>query len=98
MSGGTWMRDPGRIHGLYRDRENGWIFGVCAGVAEFFGFRVHVVRLVAGVLLLLFFWLTVLVYVLATVLLRDKPLVYSGKAAESEFWRKRGGGTGWSHS
>ena len=30
------------VHGLYRDRENAWIFGVCAGIAEYGDFRVGV--------------------------------------------------------
>ena len=38
MSRDTWHLDYGPLRGLYRDRENGWIFGVCAGLAERFDF------------------------------------------------------------
>ena len=32
----TWNTDYGPFRGFYRDRENGWIFGVCAGLADRF--------------------------------------------------------------
>lgn len=89
MSQNTWNIDYGPLRGFYRDRENAWLFGVCAGIADRFNFRVGVVRLLAIVSLLLFFWLTVLVYLAATVLVREKPLVYSGRNSEYEFWRRR---------
>lgn len=85
-----------RTGGLYRDRENGWIFGVCAGIADRFNLRVGAVRGIAAVCLLLFFWATALVYALATVLIREKPLIYSGCASEHEFWRRRR--DDWRHS
>ena len=50
MNKDTWNLDYGPLQGLYRDRENGWIFGVCAGLAEYFGLDPTVVR-VASVLL-----------------------------------------------
>ena len=36
MSHRTWNTDHGPLRGLYRDRENGWVFGVCAGIADRF--------------------------------------------------------------
>lgn len=82
-------------HGLYRDRENGWLFGVCAGIADRFNLRRSAVRLLAAIGLLLFFWTSVLLYVLATVLIREKPSIYTGCARERRFWRRRGD---WSQS
>jgi phage shock protein C len=84
------------LRGMYRDRENGWVFGVCAGLADFANFRTSTVRLVAIICLVLFFWPTVLLYVAATVLFREKPLIYSGRRAEYEFWRRRSGDDRWS--
>ena len=78
----------GPLTGFYRDRENGWIFGVCAGVADRFNLRVGAVRIVALILLVLFFWATALAYLAATVVIREKPLIYSGRCAESDFWRR----------
>ncbi|MDH4047480.1 MAG: PspC domain-containing protein [Gammaproteobacteria bacterium] len=89
MSRETWNIDRGRPRGLYRDPENGWVFGVCAGLADFCNFRVGTVRLIAFVCLIVFFWATVLLYIGATLLFREKPLVYSGSRAEYEFWRRR---------
>lgn len=88
MSRDTWNIDYGRMHGFYRDRENGWVFGVCAGIADRFNFRVGTVRVLAIISLLLFFWLTAAIYLGATVLIREKPLVYSGRYAEDDFWRR----------
>ena len=84
--------------GLYRDRENGYLFGVCAGIAEYANFRAGSVRIIAIICLLLFFWPTVIVYAALTVLLREKPLIYAGRNAEYEFWRYRERRGRWSHS
>lgn len=89
MSGTTWSREYGRSRGLYRDKENGWIFGVCSGLADYANFRVGTVRVIVVICLMVFFWPTVLAYIGATLLLRDKPLTYSGSQAEYEFWRRR---------
>lgn len=87
MNRDTWDTDFGALRGFYRDRENGWVFGVCAGIAERFNFRLGAVRIIAVISLLLFFWPTVAAYIAATLLIREKPLVYSGRSSEYEFWR-----------
>ncbi len=97
MSRESWNIDYGPLRGFYRDRENGWIFGVCAGVADRFNFRVGTVRVIAILSLLLFFWLTAALYLGATVLIKEKPLVFSGSRGENEFWH-RYGRNGWRHS
>ncbi len=45
-------------------------------------------RVLAVISLLVFFWLTAAVYIAATVLIREKPLIYSGARSEYEFWRR----------
>jgi phage shock protein C len=87
MSRDTWNIDCGPMRGFYRDRENGWIFGVCAGVADRYNFSVGMVRVIAVISLALMFWLTAAVYLGLTLLIREKPLVYSGMNSEYEFWR-----------
>jgi len=72
---------------LYRDRENGIIMGVCAGVANCFGINVLGVRILAVAALLLFFVPTLMVYVTAGLLLRDRPLSWPGPDGESDFWQ-----------
>ncbi|MDH4110776.1 MAG: PspC domain-containing protein [Gammaproteobacteria bacterium] len=94
MSRGYWDSRYQRPRGLYRDRENGWIFGVCAGLADYFNFRTGTVRIVAVISLCLFFWPTAIAYIAATVLFRDAPLIYRGDSGESDFWRR--GSNGWS--
>ena len=98
MSRGAWNLNHGPLRGLYRDRENGWIFGVCAGIAEFGNFRTATVRIITVICLLLFFWVTALVYLGAVVLFRDKPLIFSGRHQDSEFWRRRSSDDYWSRS
>jgi phage shock protein PspC (stress-responsive transcriptional regulator) len=97
MSRDSWNIDYGPMRGLYRDRENGWVFGVCAGLADRFNFRVATVRVIAIISLLLFFWLTAALYLGATVLIKEKPLVFSGSNSENDFWYrcKR---SNWRHS
>lgn len=84
--------------GLYRDRENGWIFGVCAGFADYANFRTGPVRIIAMLSLILFFWPTVIVYTVATLLFREKPLTYAGCSREYDFWRRHSHHDRWSHS
>ena len=90
MSRKTWDNNFGSLRGFYRDRENGWVFGVCAGIADRFNFRLAAVRAIAVVSLLLFFWFTAALYLAATLLIREKPLVYAGNRNEYDFWRAYG--------
>ena len=85
----TGERGGPTLRGLYRDRENGWIFGVCAGFSEFANFRTMTVRIIAVLCLVFFFVPTALVYIAATLLIRQRPLTYSGSRAEREFWKGR---------
>lgn len=98
MSRDTWNLDYGPLRGLYRDRENGWIFGVCAGFADRFNFRIGTVRIIAFICLIVFFWATLLAYIGATLLIREKPLIYSGREQEYEFWRRFSRDDRWRHS
>ena len=70
---------------------------MCAGIADRFNFNVGTVRVIAVISLLLFFWLTAAIYIGLTMLIKEKPLVYSGRRAEYEFWRKYRD-DGWRHS
>jgi phage shock protein C len=97
MSRRTWNIDHGPLRGFYRDRENGWIFGVCAGLADRYNLNIGAVRAVAVVSLLLMFWLTIAVYIGATLLIRQRPLIYSGRDTEYDFWRRHNRDN-WRHS
>ena len=89
MSQRTWNIDHGPMRGFYRDRDAGWVFGVCAGIADRFNLNLGAVRIIATISLFLFFWLTAAIYLGATVLIREKPLIYSGCETEFDFWRRR---------
>ena len=97
MSQRTWNIEHGPLRGFYRDQENAWIFGVCAGIADRFNFRLSTVRIIAVICLILFFWLTAAVYIGATLLIREKPLIYAGRQTEYDFWRRHGRDY-WRHS
>ena len=72
---------------LYKDSERGVIMGVCAGLAAHFDLNRTGVRIVAVLCLLCMFWPTLLAYVVAGLMLRDRPLSYSGRDDERNFWR-----------
>jgi phage shock protein PspC (stress-responsive transcriptional regulator) len=98
MSGASCRHEHRSSRGLYKDRENGWIFGVCAGIGDLANCGAGVVRIVAAISLLLFFWPAVLVYAAAALLFREKPLTYAGRCREQEFWRRHSNHDRWIHS
>ena len=95
MTRPTWNLDHGPFRGFYRDRENGWLFGVCAGIADRFNLNLFMIRGIAIASLLVFTWLMALLYVAAVLLIREKPLVYYGRDSEYDFWRRN---RNWRHS
>ncbi|NBC22695.1 MAG: PspC domain-containing protein [Gammaproteobacteria bacterium] len=78
----------GRLRRLYRDRENGLVFGVCAGIADYFDLNTLVIRGVALAALLLAPVPVGLIYLVAALLLRDRPLTVRDRHREREFWRR----------
>ena len=59
---------------LYRSRNNRMIAGVCAGLAEFFGIDVTIVRLVFAAGALLGFGSFILVYIVMFVVVPEEPI------------------------
>lgn len=96
MTRSAWNLDHGPFRGFYRDPENGWLFGVCAGIAHRYNFNLCVLRAIAVACLVVFTWLTVIVYAAAVLLIREKPLMYAGRDNEHDFWRRSSGN--WRHS
>ncbi|MEM7765472.1 MAG: PspC domain-containing protein [Pseudomonadota bacterium] len=75
------------LSGLYLDRENGWLFGVAAGLADRFAIDVSVVRILFALGFIFFTLLTAVAYGLAAALLSDRPLAPTDPERERDFWR-----------
>lgn len=74
--------------GLYRDPANGKLYGVCAGLADYFGADVMAVRAAVVLLAIFGFFGPVFVgYVILAVLLQKKPPRLFRDADEETFWR-----------
>jgi len=58
---------------LYQDRKKGLVCGVCAGIAEYFGFDLTVTRVLVAFSLVFFFPPTILAYIVLALLLPKKP-------------------------
>ncbi len=72
--------------GLYRSRR-GFLAGVCRGLAEYFDFSVFWTRAIA--LALLFFtgfWPMLVLYLIATLLMKPEPVVTIRSGDEQEFY------------
>lgn len=71
------MRDPYEDsitpRRMYRDRKNGIICGVCAGIADYFGFDRTITRVVAAVALIFFMPGVLLIYFGLCFILPRKP-------------------------
>ncbi len=83
------------LRGLYLDRENGWLFGVCAGLADRFSIDLNILRLIVALGTVFVTVPTVIAYSLAAILLRDRPLRPRDPGHERDFWRTNGGNGGY---
>lgn len=76
-------------HKLYRDKENALIAGVCAGVAEYFGWNRKGMRLVWALLCLVppFTPFMVISYLILAIFLPAKPVGLYETKEQADFWR-----------
>ena len=74
-------------HRLYRDRENAMIAGVCAGIAEYFGFNRKGVRAVTVVGAIFFMPFTLVSYLVLAVVLPVRPEEPKLDEEQKNFWR-----------
>jgi phage shock protein C len=72
---------------LYRDTQNAMLAGVCAGIADYFGFSTRAIRWL--VFLSCFFAMpaVLICYVIAAFLLPPKPVGMYRSEFEESFWR-----------
>ncbi|HET6655595.1 MAG TPA: PspC domain-containing protein [Gammaproteobacteria bacterium] len=71
---------------MYRDSERGVILGVCAGIAEYFGWPLWLTRVVTFGLGWFFTVPVVIAYIVAALLMPERPLRYYGDVEERAFW------------
>ncbi len=76
-------------HRLYRDKENALFAGVCAGIAEYFGFNRKGTRVVTVLLMLFppFFAFILVSYLILAIVLPVKPSELYENQEQAEFWR-----------
>ena len=74
-------------HRLYRDREHAIIAGVCAGIAEYFGFNRRAFRIIVGIATVMFLPFVVVSYFILVILLPVKPVEPKIDEQHATFWR-----------
>ncbi len=74
-------------HRLFRNTENGILFGVCAGVADYFGVAPWTMRLAAIAGGIFFTVPAVLAYIAAVIFLPRRPDRVYASGEEEVFWR-----------
>jgi phage shock protein C len=80
--------DPGASRQrLYRDPRRGWLAGVCAGIADYFGVSVCLVRCLTVLSAIFFTMPTLFGYLVAALVLRRKPEHLYASGEEEAFWR-----------
>ena len=79
-------RHPSRRR-LYRDGRRAWLAGVCAGLADYFGVSLGLVRFVVFVSAVCFTFPTVLGYIIASFVLERRPADMYDSEEEERFWR-----------
>ncbi|MEA1619870.1 envelope stress response membrane protein PspC [Erythrobacter sp. T5W1-R] len=72
---------------LYRDKHNGKIMGVCAGIADYTGINVFWVRMAAFLSIFMLSGMTILAYIAAGLLLNKKPPYLYRDASEQKYWQ-----------
>ena len=76
-----------RAQRIYRDPQHGNPMGVCAGLADYFGWNVTATRILAILALLWFHGLTVMAYLVLAVMLPTKPDTPYDWVADEDYWR-----------
>jgi phage shock protein C len=80
--------DPGPSRQwLYRDTRRAWIAGVCAGIADYFGVSVGLVRFLTFFSGLFFTMPTLFGYFIAALVLKRRPDDLYASREEEAFWR-----------
>ena len=73
MNADQYYAEPRHTNRLYRDTQRGMIFGVCAGLAEYFAFDLKITRVLTVVGAMFAFPVVCISYVVLGVMLPRKP-------------------------
>ena len=87
MTGRETHGDSPNPHRLYRNTDDGMIFGVCAGFADYFGVEKWQTRATAALFLLFFPPWAIFCYLLAAIFLPRRPQRPYRDQEEEAFWR-----------
>lgn len=63
---------------LFRSRKNKYLAGVCGGIAEYFNIDPTIVRIIIAVFAFPQFWMVMIAYVIATIIIPERPIDYAG--------------------
>ena len=72
---------------LYRDKQNGKILGVCAGLADYTGIDINLIRIISFVSIFLTGGNSILIYLIAAFFLNKKPPHLYADASEQKYWQ-----------
>ena len=72
---------------LYRDKHNGKLMGVCAGIADYTGVNVFWVRLIAIASIFITGGPSIIAYLIAGFLLNKKPPYLYRDESEQKYWQ-----------
>lgn len=75
-------------HRLYRNTEHRILTGVCAGIADYFGFDRRAVRVATILAAIPFFAFVVITYIVLSLVLPERPRQLYEDKEQEEFWRK----------
>ena len=73
---------------LYRDKQNGKIMGVCAGIADYTGVNALWVRLAALIMFFMSSGMVLLAYFIVGLLLNKKPPHLYVDNQEQQYWQR----------
>ena len=74
-------------HRLYRNKDRAVLAGVCAGIAEYFGFSIRAVRIATLIALIPFTTIVIVAYLILALVLPVRPPALYASAEQESFWR-----------
>ncbi|NIM68978.1 MAG: envelope stress response membrane protein PspC [Xanthomonadales bacterium] len=84
MSDAYQRRNP---HRLYRETDQAMVAGVCAGIADYFGFNRRGMRLVTLLGAVFFLPFVLVSYVILAIIIPARPQTARLDAEQAQFWR-----------